>query len=181
MIQRAQQNNDAAWEMLVREHQTPVFRLAYLLLGDAVDAEDCAQETFERAWRALVRFDSTRPLRPWLLQIAANVARNKRRGASRYFHALRRLVALAPPSTTDAALGGQNEEAHTLWLAIRRLRKTDQEIVYLRYFLELSEADIAQALEIAPGTVKSRLHRAMTRLRHVIAAEFPFLREEREA
>ena len=82
---------------------------------------------------------------------------------------------------TDASPSTQRWEADTLWQAIRRLSVTDQEILYMRYFLELSEAEIAETLSIAPGTVKSRLHRAMARLRGVIAAEFPMLREEREA
>jgi RNA polymerase sigma-70 factor (ECF subfamily) len=77
-------NGDAtAWEPLVLAHQQAVFRLAYLLLGDPDEAEDVAQETFLRAWRALKGFDSTRPLRPWLLSIAANLSRNRYRSAGR--------------------------------------------------------------------------------------------------
>ncbi|MBV9786854.1 MAG: hypothetical protein JOZ51_01680, partial [Chloroflexi bacterium] len=67
LIVRAQQGDGTAWEHLVRQHQDAVFRLAYLLLGDADDADDVAQETFIRAFGALDRFDPSRPLRPWLL------------------------------------------------------------------------------------------------------------------
>lgn len=181
MIQHARRGDDAAWDALVQQHQTPVFRLAYLLLGNAADAEDCAQETFERAWRAFGRFDPTRPLQPWLLQIAANGARNKRRSAGRYMQALRRLVTFAPVSAYTDTLFTEHAAAHALWQAIRRLGRSDQEILYMRYFLELGEADIAVALQIAPGTVKSRQHRALARLRKVVATEFPELREERNA
>jgi RNA polymerase sigma-70 factor (ECF subfamily) len=181
MIERAQRGDDAAWDVLVRQHQTAVFRLAYLLLGNAADAEDCAQETFERAWRAFGRFDPARPLQPWLLQIAANGARNKRRSAGRYMHALRRLVTFAPVSEQTSTLFAEHDAADTLWQAIRRLGGSDQELLYMRYFLELGEADIAAALQIAPGTVKSRQHRALARLRKVVAMEFPDLREERNA
>jgi len=70
-------------------------------------------------------------------------------------------------------------EAETLRKAVRRLKPGEQEVVYMRYFLELSEADMAAALQVAPGTVKSRLHRAMARLRSVVERDFPALREER--
>jgi RNA polymerase sigma-70 factor (ECF subfamily) len=65
-----------------------------------------------------------------------------------------------------------------LWRAVRRLGQADQEVIYLRFFLELPEAEMAGALHIAPGTVKSRLHRALRRLRATVAAEFPHLREK---
>ncbi|HEX2908622.1 MAG TPA: sigma factor, partial [Phototrophicaceae bacterium] len=79
LIHRARRGDSAAWEVLVSSHQEAVFRLAYLLLGDASDAEDVAQETFIRAFRFLARFDETRNWRPWLLSIAANLTRNRRR------------------------------------------------------------------------------------------------------
>lgn len=181
LVSRARQGDDAAWEALVREHQQPIFRLAYLLLGDSDDAEDIAQEAFIRAFRALDSFDAGRPLRPWLLRIAANLARNRQRSVGRYLAALRREFLGAPERV--AALGersGEEWEAKTLWQAVRRLATADQEIIYLRYFLDLSEAETAAALTIAPGTVKSRLHRALGRLRIVVDKEFPTLREGRQ-
>jgi RNA polymerase sigma-70 factor (ECF subfamily) len=72
----------------------------------------------------------------------------------------------------------QHWKATTLWQAVRRLSITDQEVVYLRCFLELSVEETAQALGIASGTVKSRLSRALDRLRGVVEREFPGLREE---
>jgi RNA polymerase sigma-70 factor (ECF subfamily) len=88
LVQRVREGDDSAWEKLVQAHQQPVFRLSYLLLGDAADAEDNAQETLLRAWRALDRFDNSRSLRPWLLSIAANLACNCRRSIGRYFGAM---------------------------------------------------------------------------------------------
>jgi RNA polymerase sigma-70 factor (ECF subfamily) len=67
-----------------------------------------------------------------------------------------------------------------LWQAVRRLSQPDQEIIYLRYILDLSEAEAATALDVAPGTVKSRTHRALGRLRAVVEREFPALRESLE-
>lgn len=87
LVNATRAGDEAAWETLLRAYQPAVFRLAYLLLGDA---DDVAQETFLRAQKALPRFDIERPLRPWLFRIAANLARNKRRSLGRYFAALQR-------------------------------------------------------------------------------------------
>ena len=81
LIRHALNGDATAWEPLMVAHQQAVFRLCYLLLGDPDDAEDIAQETFLRAWKYLKSFDSTRPLRPWLLSIASNLASNRRRSA----------------------------------------------------------------------------------------------------
>jgi RNA polymerase sigma-70 factor (ECF subfamily) len=182
LIVRARAGNETAWETLVRAHQQAVFRLAYLLLGNAHDAEDVTQEVFIRAFHSLDRFDQDRPLRPWLLQITANLARNHHRTLGRYLAAVRRLIQDRP----DEQFGiiGQSVahlEAGVLWNAVRRLSVADQQIIYLRYFLDLSEAETREALGIAPGTVKSRLHRAVQRLRTVVDREYPGLREGRQA
>ncbi|HEX9990171.1 MAG TPA: RNA polymerase sigma factor [Chloroflexia bacterium] len=181
LISRARRGDEAAWEALVREHQEPIFRLAYLLLSDAHDAEDVAQETFIRAFRALHTFDTARSLRPWLLTITSNLSHNKRRSLGRYLGALRRVYAEPEPVAHIGERSAQQWEAETLWQAVKKLNPNEQEVVYLRYFLEMSEAEMASTLQVAPGTVKSRLHRAMNRLRAVVDQEFPALREERQA
>jgi RNA polymerase sigma-70 factor (ECF subfamily) len=78
-------------------------------------------------------------------------------------------------------LVGRRWQAQQLWQAVGRLRGVAQEVIYLRYFLELSEAETADALGVPPGTVKSRLHRALGQLRQVIERDFPDLRELPEA
>lgn len=177
LVRRARAADGAAWETIVRRHQEPIFRLAYLILGDAADAEDAAQETFIRAYRALDRFDDTRPLRPWLLSIAANLARNRRRSLGRYWGALQRAVRAnpepfhPPPERTEAA------DARRLREAVARLRPDGQDIVYLRYFLGLSEAETATVLRIPAGTAKSRLSRALAQLRRIIEVDYPDLRD----
>ena len=177
LVRLARKNDSGAWETLVRRHQEPVFRLACLILGDAAEAEDAAQETFLRAYGALGRFDDTRPLRPWLLSIAANLARNRLRSAGRYRAALQRAFRAAPehyhppPERTEAG------DARRLREAVTRLPPDGQDIVYLRYFLGLSEAETAAALGIPPGTAKSRLSRSLARLRDIIEAHYPDLRD----
>jgi len=179
LIQRARQDDPAVWTRLVEEHQEAIFRLAYLILGDPDDAKDIAQETFIRAFRSLNRFDERRPLKPWLLRIATNLSRNQRRSSGRYWAALtrfgRREIDENRIATEEAST--QEEKSRTLWAAVRRLRQADQEVIYLRYFLDLSVEETAAALEIAPGTVKSRLHRSLRRLEVVISRDFPLLRE----
>jgi RNA polymerase sigma-70 factor (ECF subfamily) len=178
LIQRAAQGEPAAWEPLMLAHQEPVFRFAYLLLGDPDDAEDITQETFLRAYDHLGRFDTTRPLRPWLFSIAANLSRNRRRSASRYLNAISRAFRLEPQASPNVGERSElDQDSHQLWKAVRRLSTDDQQVIYLRFFLDLSVAEAAQALDVAEGTVKSRLNRALGRLRAIIKNDFPMLSE----
>ena len=177
LVRRARRGDGVAWEALVGRYQEPVFRLAYLILGDAAEAEDISQEAFVRAYLALGRFDETRPLRPWLLSIAANLARNRRRGLGRAWAAMQRAFLSEPqrhhppPDRTPAS------DARRLRQAVERLRPDARDVVYLRYFLGLSEAETAATLSIPSGTAKSRHSRALAQLRAVIDADFPDLRE----
>jgi RNA polymerase sigma-70 factor (ECF subfamily) len=180
LIRHAVNGDAAAWESLMLTHQESVFRLAYLLLGDPDEAEDAAQESFLRAWKYLRRFDSTRPLRPWLLSITANLARNRRRSAGRYLAALMRAVRDEPAPARIEEKSMQTVEANELWHAVRNLGLAEQQIIYLRYFLDLSVDETAQVLQVAEGTVKSRLSRALEKLRTIIQQDFPVLAEGHE-
>jgi RNA polymerase sigma-70 factor, ECF subfamily len=170
-IRQARQDDPAAWEQLVRRYQQPVFRLAYLILGDAADAEEIAQEAFVRAYLSLESFDEQRPFRPWLLQITRNLARNRRRSLGRYWANVRRWWQ-QQPEPVEPSPHRQRADARLLWQAVRELKPAWQEVVYLRFFLELSVEETAAALHVAPGTVKSRLHRALAALRDVIEEDF---------
>lgn len=180
LILRAANGDVNAWEPLVLAHQQAVFRLAYLLLGDPDDAEDIAQETFLRAWKHIQAFDSTRPLKPWLLSITSNLASNRRRSAGRYLAALTRAFRDEPRSSAIEEKYSQHMQANDLWKAVQTLKIPDQQIVYLRYFLDLSVAETAEVLQVAEGTVKSRLSRALEKLRNVIQRDFPSLFEGSE-
>lgn len=178
-VAQAKDGDEAAWLGLVRQHQEAVFRLAYLLLGSTEDAADVMQEVFLRAFRALDRFDASRPLRPWLLEITRNQAYNWRRSIRRHWAALQRWGEAAPGAVVDPTeQATERWQAESLWQAVRQLSLADQEVLYLRLFLELSVEETAQALQIAPGTVKSRLSRALVRLRGVVERDFPGLRAE---
>ena len=120
-----------------------------------------------KAWLALGRFRPEAPFRPWLVQIAVNEARNRRRAAGRRAGLALRLNPSfsepdSVPSAESEALAGE-ERAH-LAAAVARLRDDDQLIIAARFFLGLSEAETAIALGLRPGTAKSRLSRALGRL-----------------
>ena len=176
LILAARRGNEAAWVRLMRLHQQPVFRLAYLILGDAAEADDVAQDCFIRAYKKLDQFDAQRPFRPWLLQICKNLARNKQRSLNRYWGAVQRFFQAHPEAQVVAAPLDKKADAQLLWQAVQQLRPAAQEIIYLRFFLEMSAAETAVSLDIAPGTVKSRTHRALKQLRAVIENEFPELK-----
>lgn len=175
-IAAAANGDMGAFDLLVREHQAAVFRVAYLLLRDSAAAEDVAQETFLRAHRSLGTFRESQPLRPWLLRIATNLALNEIRSRQRRngWLARLRLVRERPPDTPES-LAMAADHMRELDAALSRLPPRDRAVLYLRYFLELDEREMAAALNCAPGTVKSRLHRASARLRTVIETRYPGL------
>jgi RNA polymerase sigma factor (sigma-70 family) len=178
LVERARRGDQVAYEVLVRAHQDIAFRTACLLTGSAADAEEAAQEGFVKAWHALPRFRPDAPFRPWLLTIVANEARNRRRAAGRRAGLALRAAAErtsgdAAPSPEAALLaGGARDE---LLAALAALDERDRAVIACRYLLELSEAETAAALGCRRGTVKSRLSRALERLR----AQLPATAEEK--
>jgi RNA polymerase sigma factor (sigma-70 family) len=165
LIAQARRGDAAAYAGLVRRHQEIAFRTAMLITGHPQDAEEAAQDGFVKAWRALHRFREGEPLRPWLLTIVANEARNRRRAAGRREHlALRAAAALPVPADEPAPAYDRD----ALAAALGRLREEDRVVIGCRYLLDLSEAETAAALGVKRGTVKSRLSRALDRLREEV-------------
>src|SRR5690349_18570241 len=143
--------------MLVERHQTVAFRTAYVICGDAADAEDATQDAFIKARAAMGRFRSGAPFRPWLLTIVANEARNRRRSAGRRSALAVRAAAepVAPvPLPEAAALAGSDRRE--LAGAPERLGTAHREVIVLRLLLDLPEAECAAVRGCRPGTVKSR-------------------------
>src|SRR5436309_8380026 len=171
LIARAQRGDKAAYEEIVHRYQQIAFRTAYVVTGSAADAEDAAQEGFVKAYRALDRFRAGAELRPWLLRIVANEARNRLRSAGRRQRLELRLTegfrqGDAAPSPEAAAV--EADERRRLVSLVGELEENDRLIIASRYFLELSGEETAAALGIPEGTVKSRLSRALGRLRERI-------------
>jgi RNA polymerase sigma-70 factor, ECF subfamily len=168
LVERARRGDTAAYEELVHRYQGIAFRTAYVVAGSAADAEDASQEAFVKAYRALGRFRPGAPFRPWLLQIVANEARNRRRSAGRRAGLELRLAAEGPSGdaapSPEAALVA-SERRTELLAALDRLREDERLVVACRFFLDLSEEETAAALGIRKGTVKSRQSRALARLR----------------
>ena len=168
LITRAQRGDSAAYEEIVQRYQQVAFRTAYVIAGSAADAEDAAQEGFVKAYRALHRFRAGAELRPWLLRIVANEARNRVRSSGRRHRLELRLTegfrpgdAAPSPEAVAVAL----DERKRLLAMVNGLSEEDRLVIASRYFLELSGDETAAALGIPEGTVKSRLSRALARLR----------------
>jgi len=172
LVARARDGDARAYEQLVEHYQATAFRLAWLLAGSAADAEEATQDAFLKAYRALDRFRAGAPFRPWLLRIVANEARNRRVAATRRerlaLRAREQPPAQAAPSPEAALLDLDAREE--LLAALRQLDERDRLAIACRYFLDLSEAETAAALDCRRGTVKSRLSRALARLRTELEA-----------
>ncbi len=169
---RAQRGDARAFAQLVEPHREIAFRVAYLITRNPADAEDALQDGLLKAWRALGRFRPNAPLRPWLLRIAANEARNRRRGEGRREGLALRAAAASPgeaaPSPEEAALAA--ERRRLLLDALEQLPERARLVLELRYLLGLSEDETAAALGVRRGTVKSRSARALERLREAHGA-----------
>lgn len=177
-IARVRAGDREAYAVLVRLHAAPAHRTARLFGADA-DVEDVVQLAFVKAYQALPRFRDGAAFRPWLLRIVANEARNAARADRRRSAATQRLAALdvadvgADPVTSTLS----RERRSELVAALRELPNDQQRVVACRYLLDLDEAATAAVLGWRRGTVKSRLHRAMARLRIRLADVEPAIRE----
>ena len=168
LIEQARTGDVPAYEELVRRYESLAFRTAYLIVADADEARDAAQDGFLRAYGALRGFRAGSEFRPWLLRIVANAARNRRRSSNRRVSLALRAAVEAPadgrvPSPEATVLAA--ERRALLLGAIERLSLEDRDVIVMRWFGELTEAEMAAALDCPRGTVKSRLSRAMARLR----------------
>ena len=171
LFARAQRGDIDAYEEIVQRYQQLAFRTAYVITRSAAEAEDAAQDAFVKAYRALASFRTGAEPRPWLLRIVANEARNRMRSAGRRQRLELRLAegfrqGDAAPSPEAAAVDA--DERRRLVSLVGELEENDRLIIASRYFLELSGEETAAALGIPEGTVKSRLSRALGRLRERI-------------
>jgi RNA polymerase sigma factor (sigma-70 family) len=167
---RAQRGDERAFESLVQPHWETAFRLAHLITRNAADAEDAVQDALLKSWRALPRFRTSEPFRPWFLRIAANESRNRRRSASRRAGLL--LRAQADPVSGGAAPSPEqlvlaDDENRRLLSELEQLPEQARLVLGCRYLLDLSELETAAALGVRQGTVKSRTARALERLREI--------------
>jgi RNA polymerase sigma-70 factor (ECF subfamily) len=143
----------------------PVWSVAFSVLGDPGLAEDATQETFLRAWRAASSYDPSRPLGPWLFTIARRTAIDVHRREARPTqggHAGEQDAASGAPGVEHGI-----ERAWDAWQvrsALEELPPEERDIVRMSHFEEMTHREIAEALDVPVGTVKSRSHRAHRRL-----------------
>ena len=173
-----QQGQVAALEPLVQRYQLRAVRAAYLVVGDRALAEDVVQSAFLRAFERIAQFDPSRPFGPWFLRSVVNAA--IKAGARQA-----RLVTLDDDGEDQAAAAalasrlvdpapGPEDQAETsetqaaVWRALGQLSPAQRGAVVLRYYLDLSEDEMAARLERSPGTIKWTLHAARERLRGLL-------------
>lgn len=168
LAERLAHDVDGVFEEVVRAHQDAVFTALLRLTGSRSDAEDLAQETFVRAYKALLDYEPKRirdlALRPWLLTIALNTGRNHFRTAARR------------PATTaldhDDANGVEMDHLVAEWgLRLLKLGEPTRAAVVLRHVVGLSTAETAETLAVPEGTVKARVSRGLEQLRELITTE----------
>jgi RNA polymerase sigma-70 factor, ECF subfamily len=175
LIRRCQRGDRLAVEVLIHRYQNYVFRLCYLVMRSEQDAEDMTQETFIRAFRALPRFEFRKgtSFEGWLYRIAVNACRSRMR---RKWYQVLPWPEPAPQLSSEVAeqpdqLLMQGERRDEILAAIDTLGEKHRLVVILRYYAGMSNEEIARALNIPSGTVRSRMHVARQRLRALLEQE----------
>ncbi len=167
-----QKGDQEAFRQLVDRYAPLAYRTAALIVNDGPIAEDVVQEAFVLAWRGMDKFKPYGSLRAWLLRIVVNRALSQKRR--------KLLPTVATSSDQIAAAEGsavvhdsleQWELHHLIRQALGELRESYRQVMILRYFAELSVPEIAKVLGWRQGTVKSRLHRALSELRERLEPE----------
>ncbi len=161
--------SEAQFAEWVAQHYAAVYRRCYYLLGDADEADDAAQETFLRAYRARGRYDPTRAVRPWLLTIATRYCLDRLRGRARHRTARWEDAPQADPQPGPEGALLTAEDAAAVRDAVAHLPPLERTLVVLHYWEELPYEAIAAQTGLSVAAVKSRLYRARQRLARQLA------------
>lgn len=160
LVAAARSRDAAAFEILLRPLIQPAYQLAYSMLRNRDEAEDAVQEAALNAWRHAGRLrEDTSSLRPWFLTIVANQCRGVRR--SRWWSVLRQA------ELRVEVLAAENSQVESIDLrrALSQLTANDRAMLMLHYGLDLPLEEVASVLGISVGAAKSRIYRAVGRLR----------------
>ena len=170
----AKQALDAQFSELYRTHLRDVYSYAYYRVGNHHDAEDLTEQTFLQAYRHFeraLRESGGRPLRPWLIRIAHNLAANLYRDRSRRPQSvLDENTPLAAPHSTEDLVSGRDELARVLE-GITRLADDRREALIMRFALGMDNREIARALGRSDGATKVLIHRAIRQLEGIVARD----------
>ena len=171
------QGDETAITQLIQVHQLSVFRLALSVLNDPDEANEATQDTFIAALRALKSYRETSSFKAWLYTIALNLSRSrlrKRKAIERLQNVLTTVFQFQSqhaPTVEEAVIG--NEEDAALWETLEKLGEKHRIPIVLRYYHDLSIAEIAEILNIKEGTVHSRLSIGRKRLRTALENGHP--------
>jgi RNA polymerase sigma-70 factor (ECF subfamily) len=172
-IQRLKNGDIRGLEFLVNRYQVKAARTAYLITGDPRLAEDVVQDSFLRAYRSIRGFDAARPFEPWFLRSVINASVKLMQKTARQVQVgdeadgtilveLARRIDSVESQVEFAEIQGQ------IWSALQKLSPRQRAVIVQRYFLEMSEAEMAKDSGTAPGTIKWLLNAARTRLRSLL-------------
>jgi len=165
IIIRAQSGDREAFAVLFEQHKNLVYKTAYLMLGEATEAEDALQEIFVQVHRSLSGFDPRKAaFTTWLYRVTFNYCLNRRRKKHPFTLPLEEMS----PVLKSEFPGAQLADEELIQQAIEKLTDRQRAVVILRYFWDLAYAEIAQILDVPVGTVKSRIDLALKTLRKVI-------------
>lgn len=174
-IAEAGRGDQAAFTHLVEAYQTPVYNLAYRMLGNRDEAEEAAQETFLRAYIHLRSFDPNRPFRSWLFSIASHYCIDRLRRQRMVWVPLEdELMSVERPGRDDPgpeARVVRAEQRVQVQGLLMTLSPTDRAAVTLRYWYDCSYEEIAHTLGLTVSAVKSRLHRARRAMAQAVQEE----------
>ena len=173
LIRRAQAGDPAAFDLLVERYTPHLYRVVRRLASDQNEAEAIVQEAWLRAWRAIHRYVADRPLSPWLVRIAVNVARDlwRKKAPLNFADLGDEKIVLPDPAPGPEDQLTRKEALERLVRGVKKLRPEYRMVIALRYDAGLSYNDIAGALEIPLNTVRTHLRRAKSVLRLWMEAE----------
>ena len=173
-IRRLKSGDFSGLEYLMHRHQAKATRAAFLITGDKAQAEDAVQDVFVRIFRHPNRLDESRPIEPYLMRGVINAALNACRSGRKAIslegneHAVERLIEQAASVESDVEY---SQIKRNILDALGQLRPRQRAAIVQRYYLDMSEKEMALALDAAPGTVKWLLNSARTTLRALLNKE----------
>lgn len=173
-IDRIKNGEIGGLEMLVKRHQVKAMRAAFFITHDKALAEDIVQDTFIRLYQRIRHFDENRPFKPYLMRSVVNAALNAmhRDGKSVSLDADPALLEpLLEQATSVESQVEFTQLSREILHALSKLSPRQRAVIVQRYYLEMSEQEMAQALDAAPGTIKWLLHAARNRLRELLGTE----------
>jgi RNA polymerase sigma-70 factor (ECF subfamily) len=174
-VQEARAGDVEAFSRLVEAYQTPVYNLAYRMLGNAVEAEDAAQEAFIRAYTRLETYHPAHKFSSWLLAITSHYCVDVLRKRRMHYVSLDDLPPLVelsmPPTTQPEQVVVRQQDASAVQELLDALPPDYRTPVVLRYWYDMSYREIAETMGVTVGTIKTRLHRARAKLADVASSQ----------